>query len=262
MENKINKNIKIVNNIILTTTIIAIAIAGITTFFIPPTQLNNVNKIASIFIIIILGFMTFSGVWSVVMSNNKSPIGLLVLSSIATLFKLMYPIIEISTGQERVNSTVLIGQSISFFTLMIQVYFWIKWNKQQDDGKFITEMFKGKRTYIALSLIGTILLVEFGLSFYVNGGNPLYIMMDVINAGLYTIASILMAFGNVMCFAFFILSDLSWLYWTITDLMNTTSSLMFMMALLTTIEVSMYTLLAITGWVQWVNDNKIKKTLI
>lgn len=208
--------------------------------------------------IVIIFFMasaSYAGVISVVASNNKMPLTLLFLSSIATIYKLMYALIQIKTGQQQINSSVIIGQSIVFFTLILQVVFWIKWNKETSEGKFITQVFTGWRTLIAISIISLVLISQTILSAYFNGGNTFYIFMDVLGSGLYTIASILMAFGNIFCFLFFLLSDFSWLYWTIKDLSTSENALMLAMALTTLIQIISYSLLAITGFIQWFMDD-------
>ncbi len=218
-------------------------------------EYNKGQQIALGFIIPIFALMSLAGVWSVVASNNKAPMALLVLSSISTLFKLMYPLVQLATGQENINSSVIIGQVIAFITLLIQVYFWIKWNKETDENKFITQSLTGKRTCIAISFIATIFIVQFGFSAWVNGGDWWTVFIDVTGSMLYAAASILMAFGNIWCFLFFLLSDANWMYWSILDLISSDSLLMITMALLTLLQVSAYLALAVTGFLQWFTDD-------
>lgn len=214
------------------------------------------NQWAFLFLLPICALAALAGVISVVASNNKAPITLLVLSSIATIYKFSYAVVQITSGQESVNSSVLIGQPIMFFMLFVQVYFWIKWNKVTDEGKFITEVFSGKRNYIAFSLLILIFIFQFILSFSINGFHNFFnVMIDVFGAMLYTIASTLMAFGNILCFFFFLLSDISWLYWTIIDINNNQSIIMEIFAWTTLIEVCAYTGLAFTGFFQWFKDD-------
>ncbi len=256
---KQRSKISIANDSILAITMAALIFAIIFLYvmvFTGQTGDYSVNeKVVAGFTIPILALMSLAGVWSVVASNNKAPMTLLVLSSISTLFKLMYPLAQLATGQENINSTVIIGQAIAFVTLLIQVFFWIKWNKETDEDKFITQSFKGKRTYIAISFIAAIFIVQFGFSVWVNGGNWWTIFIDVTGSMLYAAASILMAFGNVWCFLFFLLSDANWLYWSIVDLISSGSLMMITMALLTLLQVSAYIALAVTGFLQWFLDD-------
>ncbi len=246
-----------INDIILLTTLLLIFVAIIFCIVYGAKGEFNISNsyILDLFLLPILGFMTFSGVISVVASNNKSPIMLLIFSTIATIFKLMYPIAQITTGSEVVNSTVLFGQSISFFLLGVQVYFWIKWNKQTDEGKFITESFKGKRSKYSLIIILSVFLIMFSISYYLNKGNFWWIIIDVLQSMIFLIATTLMAFGNILCFPFFIISDLSWMIYTINSIINTDSGFMLVMAIFTSFEVIAYTLLAITGFFQWFIDD-------
>lgn len=260
---KQRSKVSIANDIILLITIIALIFAIVFLYvmmFGNKVEGITVNeKVLGFFIIPIFALMALAGVWSVVASNNKAPMALLVLSSISTLFKLMYPMIQIITNQEGINSTVIIGQTIAFFTLLIQVYFWIKWNKETDENKFITQSFKGKRTYIAISFIAIIFIAQFSFSLWINGGNWWIVFIDVSGSMLYAAASILMAFGNIWCFLFFLLSDANWLYWSIKDLVNQDSLLMITMASLTLLQVSAYIALAFTGFIQWfIDDYKIE----
>lgn len=229
------------------------------------------SVIGDVFVIPIMALAALAGVISVVASNNKMPITLLVLSSIATIYKLLYSVVQMSSGQGAINSTVIIGQSIAFFTLIIQVYFWIRWNRETNENKFITQSFKGWRTLIAVSLILVIWILQLLFSIWFNGthiqnvdGSVSFsvdnftfwdIFMDWSGSVFYTTASILMAFGNIFCFVFFILSDLNWLYWTITDVISANNSLMIAMAITTMIQAAAYTLLAITGLCQWFLDD-------
>ncbi len=213
------------------------------------------SVVGDAFIIPLMALAALAGVVSVVASNNKMPITLLVLSTIATLYKLLYGVIQMTSGAEAINSSVIIGQGIMFFTLMIQVYLWLRWNKETDEGKFITQAFRGWRTLIAVIFIAIVFIIQLSFSLIINGGNFFAVFMDVSGAMLYTTASILMAFGNIFCFLFFFLSDLNWLYWTITDLVNTDNALMMSMAITTLIQVLAYTALAVTGFIQWFMDD-------
>ncbi len=256
---KQRSKVSIANDIILLITIAALIFAIIFLYvmvFTGKVGDYSVNEqVVAGFVIPIFALMSLAGVWSVVASNNKAPIALLVLSSISTLFKLMYPIIQLATGQENINSSVIIGQSIAFFVLMVQVYFWIQWNKETDENKFITQSFSGKRTYIALGIIASLFLVQFIFSAWINGGDWWIVLVDVTGSMLYGAASILMAFGNIWCFLFFLLSDANWLYWSILDLISSDSLLMITMALLTLLQVSAYIALAFTGFIQWFMDD-------
>ncbi len=265
----------------------------------------KMNQWAFLFLLPVCSLAAVAGVISVVASNNKAPIMLLILSTVSTLYKFSYALVQMGTGQESINASVLIGQPIMFFLLFVQVYYWIKWNKQTDEGKFISETFSGNRTYIAFGILGLIFLAQFSLSIClngfetvnsviidgveyidlgslqaaygdmtinqvvdaINGGSitlnstkgswtfrPLAVFIDVVGAMLYTAAALLMAFGNILCFPLFFLSDLSWLYWTIKDL-SSTNVIMQIVAFTTLVEVLAYTALAITGFIQWFNDD-------
>lgn len=267
MENKITKltdwskksKVNIANAIILTITTLAMIIWIIAMF----TNLgvngasNDITTtiIGDVIIIPLMAFAALAGVISVAASNNKAPLTLLALSTIATLYKLMYAVVQIIAGQDAINSSLIIGQSISLFTLILQVYFWIKWNKQTNENKFITQAFKGIRSLIAILIIGAVFIIEVSISLALNGENIFAIIMDVSGAMLYTIASVLMAFGNIFCFLFFFLSDINWLYWTVSDMLSTHNALMMAMAVTTFIQVLAYTLLAVTGFIQWFNDD-------
>ncbi len=211
------------------------------------------NQWGFLFLLPVCSLAALAGIISVVASNNKAPITLLVLSSISTIYKFSYALVQLLTHQEAINSSVLIGQPVMFFLLFVQVYYWIKWNKVTDEGKFISETFKGNRTYVALTIIGFIWVGQMALSIYMNGF-ALTTFIDVIGGMLYTIAAILMAFGNIFCFFFFFSSDMSWLYWTIKDL-GGENLVMIIFAYTTLIEVLAYTALAITGFVQWFMDD-------
>lgn len=266
---------------------------------------KTMNSWAFLFLLPVCGLAALAGVVSVAASNNKAPITLLVLSSISTIYKFSYSVVQLATGQEAINTSVLIGQPVMFVLLFVEVYFWIKWNKQTEEGKFVSESFKGKRTYIVFSIIGLIFVLQFILSSYLNGFEtvdylvvnnvncynvndliaqnpdwtlsqwidsyntgtivlesetldwtfrPFYVFIDVLGSILYTAAALLMAFGNILCFPFFFLSDLTWLYWSIKDL-AAESVLMKMFAISTLIEVIAYTSLAITGFIQWFTDD-------
>ncbi len=214
----------------------------------------TMDQWAFVFLLPICSMAALAGVISVVASNNKAPITLLILSTISTLYKLSYAIIQLITNQEQINSSVLIGQPIMFALLFVQVYYWIKWNKITDEGKFISETFKGKRTYIAMAIVSIIWIAQLGLSIYMND-SIIAIIMDWSGSILYTTAAILMAFGNILCFPFFFLSDLNWLYWTIKDISSQSSPLMTMFAWTTLIEVLSYSALAVTGFIQWFKDD-------
>ncbi len=256
---KQRSKVSIANDFILLITITALIFAIIFLYVMMFTgkveDITSDEKIIGVFIIPIFALMALTGVWSVVASNNKAPLALLALSSVSTLFKLMYPMVQIITGQDDINSTVIIGQSIAFITLLVQVYFWMQWNKQTDEDKFITQSFTGKRTYFAVALIGAIFIIQFGFSLWINGGDWWIVFMDVAGSMLYAAASILMAFGNIWCFVFFLLSDANWLFWTVKDLMNQDSLLMITMSLLTLLQVSAYIGLAFTGFIQWFIDD-------
>ncbi len=211
------------------------------------------NQWSFLFLLPICSLAALAGIISVVASNNKAPITLLILSSISTIYKFSYAVVQLATHQEAINSSVLIGQPVMFFLLFVQVYYWVKWNKVTDEGKFISETFKGNRTYIALTIIGFIWVGQMALSIWMNGFG-LNTFVDVLGGMLYTIAAILMAFGNILCFPFFFLSDLSWLYWTIKDL-GGDNLIMVVFAYTTLIEVLSYTALAITGFIQWFMDD-------
>lgn len=213
------------------------------------------NQWAFIILLPVCAIAALAGVISVVASNNKSPIALLVLSTVSTLYKFSYAFVQLGTGQEGINSSVVIGQPIMMVLLFIQVYYWIRWNKVTDEGKFISETFSGKRTKIGFLIIGFIWAAQLGLSIYINFDYGfIAILMDWLGAILYTTAAILMAFGNILCFPFFFLSDMSWLYWTIKDL-GSGNIIMRMFAFTTLIEVSAYSALAITGFIQWFKDD-------
>ncbi len=213
------------------------------------------NQWAFIILLPVCAIAALAGVISVVASNNKSPIALLVLSTVSTLYKFSYAFVQLGTGQEGINSSVVIGQPIMMVLLLIQVYYWIRWNKVTDEGKFISETFSGKRTKIGFLIIGFIWAAQLGLSIYINFDYGfIAILMDWLGAILYTTAAILMAFGNILCFPFFFLSDMSWLYWTIKDL-GSGNIIMRMFAFTTLIEVSAYSALAITGFIQWFKDD-------
>lgn len=213
------------------------------------------NQWAFIMLLPVCAIAALAGVISVVASNNKSPIALLVLSTVSTLYKFSYAFVQLGTGQEGINSSVVIGQPIMMVLLFIQVYYWIRWNKVTDEGKFISETFSGKRTKIGFLIIGFIWAAQLGLSIYINFDYGfIAILMDWLGAILYTTAAILMAFGNILCFPFFFLSDMSWLYWTIKDL-GSGNIIMRMFAFTTLIEVSAYSALAITGFIQWFKDD-------
>ncbi len=215
---------------------------------------DSINQWVFLLLLPVCALAALAGIISVVASNNKFPILLLVLSSISTLYKFSYALVQWGTGQAAINSSVLIGQPIMFILLFVQVFYWIKWNKITDEGKFYSETFKGKRTYIAFAIIGVIWLAQLGLSIYAND-TFFSIAMDWSGAILYTTAAMLMAFGNILCFPFFLLSDISWLYWTINDLVTSDSIIMTIWAITTLIEVLAYTGLAITGFIQWFNDD-------
>ncbi len=222
---------------------------------------NWMNQWAFLFLLPICALAALAGVISVVASNNKAPIALLAMSTISTLYKFSYAIVQLATGQEGINSSVLIGQPIMFLLLFVQVYYWIKWNKVTDEGKFISETFSGKRTRIGFSIVGIIWLSQLALSIYMNFDyGVLAILMDWVGAILYTTAAILMAFGNILCFPFFFLSDMIWLFWAITDL-GADSVIMQMFAYTTLIEVLAYSALAITGFIQWFTDDYFIKII-
>lgn len=255
---KSKSKIEKINNVIIGITI-STMIAWMLLMFVNMGT-NNLSIISpwielDILLILIMGSMALAGVLSVVASNNKSPIKLLILSIIATLYKLLYPISQLVTGQEGVNSTVILGQLWSLFAIIIQVFFWIKWNKETDEGKFITQVLKGRRSTIAFIIISLIFVFQVTISILLNRGNLLFTLMDVLGGMLYTIAATLMAFGNILCFIFFLLSDANWLYWTITDLTTSNNGLMLAMALTTMIQVLAYILLVFTGFLQWFQDD-------
>ena len=254
MKNKI----KIANNTIVGVVVIsmiAIIIYAFITMLFDHKALVTPWLWLDVFIIPIMGLAALAGVISVVASNEKSPIKLLILSIIATLYKMAYPFIQKYSGQEGVNSTVILGQSFSLITIFIQVYFWIRWNKQSETGKFSSQVFKGKRTIIAIIIILIAFIVQITISVLINKANALYVIMDILGGMLYTIASTLMAFGNIFCFLFFFLSDMNWLYWTITDITTSDNGLMMVMAITTTIEILAYILLVFTGFAQWLKDD-------
>lgn len=319
-EFKKNYKINIVNTGIIFLTVIAMLIFLIVGFIYLGKNWGNdiqidkfdptakINQWAFLILLPICAISALAGVTSVVASNNKAPILLLVLSSISTLYKFSYAIVQITTKQEQINTSVLIGQPIMFCLLFVQIYFWFKWNKQNNEGKFISETFKGKRTYIAFSILGMIFFIQFIFSIYLNGFvivnsiiindveysnfdelknefgsytinnfynyindnkesiyfianrsnswsfKPFYVLIDVIGSILYTSGALLMAFGNILCFPLFFLSDLSWLFWTIKDL-SATNIIMQIFAITTLIEVLAYTSLSITGFIQWFNDD-------
>ncbi len=276
--NKDNKQtrskVSIINNAVIIITTIAILVAVILAYIAiakgikVPKYENGVQtgdtpfsitgtKLIDYFILPILALLTMAGVISVVASNNKFPMTLLVFSSLATIYKFLYPLVQLLAGQQEINSSPLIGQPIAFFTLMIQVYFWVKWNKLTDEGKFISASFKGKRTYIALSIIGTVFLIQILFSMWINGGNIWTVFIDVAGSMLYFTASILMGFGNILCFPVFFLSDMTWLYWTIIDLATTNNALLILFSTLTLLEIVAYSILAVTGFIQWFNDDYV-----
>ncbi len=268
---KKRSKVAIVNDFVILITTIAILVAVILAYIAIATNLEvdgvvfhitNI-KLLDYFIVPLLAMLTMAGVVSVVASNNKFPMALLVLSSLSTIYKFSYPLVQILAGQQGINSSPLIGQPIAFFTLIIQVYFWIKWNKMTDEGKFISESFKGKRTYIALSIIGTVFLIQILFSIWVNmshgdlqGFTLIWtVFIDVAGSMLYFTASVLMGFGNILCFPVFFLSDMTWLYWTIIDLATTNNALLILFSTLTLLQVVAYSILAVTGFIQWFNDD-------
>ncbi len=254
-----NRNkLTIANDIILAITIIgafvSVILIAIYTSMNGPFITSDI--ILDIFMAFLLATLSVCGVISVVASNNKAPIMLLAFSMISTLFKLMYPIIQISSGvDDGINATVLVGQTVTFFLIIVQVYLWLRWNKETDEGKFITESFKGSRLIYALITIVIIIFIQVGISYHFNEGDWKAISIDIVGGILYTFGSVLMAFGNILCFGFFLLSDLNWMYYTIKDMIGRESGLMFVMALMTMLQVIAYTALAITGFIQWFIDD-------
>lgn len=248
-----------INDLIVIATISAMMIWIITMYInlgINGSSSNITNSVIGDAIIIpLIALAALAGVVSVVASNNKMPITLLIFSTLATFHKLLYGVIQITSGAEAIKSSVIIGQAIMFFTLIIQAYLWIRWNRETNEGKFITQIFKGWRTLIAVIFIAIIFIIQLLFSFIVNEGKFFAVFMDVSGAMLYTTASILMAFGNIFCFFFFFLSDINWLYWTITDILNTDNEFMMVMAITTLIQVVAYTILSITGLIQWFIDD-------
>ncbi len=268
---KKRSKVSIANDVVILVTVIGVLIAVGLAYFALATGLIvdgsefaiTSSKVLDYFIVPVLALLTLAGVVSVVATNNKAPMALLVLSSLSTIYKFMYPVVQLMAGQDNINTSPLIGQPILFFTLIVQVYLWIRWNKQTDEGKFIAETFKGKRTYIAFGIIGGVMIFQIMLSVYINvinggltGFNAFWtVFIDVIGSMLYLAAAILMGFGNILCFPFFLLSDFTWLYWVILDLITADDPLLLIVALLTLIQVLAYTALAITGFIQWFNED-------
>ncbi len=207
-------------------------------------------------ILFIIG--AISGVVSVVASNEKSPIKLLILSIIATIFKLLYPIIQVVTGNddEAINSTVFFGQSISMIFLFLQVFLWLRWNKQADSGKFLTRHFKDHQRYIFAAFVLLLFMAGMVFSKIVMNNNWLWAFIDVFGGIAFMLGNWLMIFGNIYCFFFFFASDLTWIGWTIVDLLDSDNSIMQLIALATLVEVLSYTGLAITGYFAWAEDKK------
>jgi hypothetical protein len=59
-----------------------------------------------------------------------------------------------------------------------------------------------------------------------------------------------MAMGNVWAFAGFIISNITWIGWTVYDIVNG-DALLVMIAAATLPQVIAYLGLAITGWIEW-----------
>lgn len=236
---KLNK----LNLLIIVISFIAM-IFGITFSIIDLDDINFLNS----FGIVLLGAMAFSGILSVVFSNMKWPMAVYLLSLFATLYKLAYPIFQLATGSDSVNTTVIYGQTLFLFTSIFQLLLWKKWNRNEG-GTFISRSFNGKSKYWLIFIFVIMYIELFLISIFLFGNNIIMAIMDITGGVTFTLGAIFMTFGNIWCFLFFILSDINWMVWTINDLV--TNPDMLAMALLTLIQVSAYLLLAITGWMSW-----------
>ncbi len=199
-------------------------------------------------------FGAIAGVISVVASNEKNPIKLLVLSIIATIFKLIYPIMQMISQNEIVNSTVFFGQTFSIIFLFLQVYLWIKWNKQSKSGKFLTKHFKGYQRYYFVIFVLFLFLGALLFSRFVINNPWLWAFIDVLGGISFMLGNWLMVFGNIYCFFFFFISDLTWIGWTIADFSNSNNLVMQLLAFATLVEVLSYTGLAVTGYFAWKDE--------
>ncbi len=212
-----------------------------------------------IFVVPLCAIAAYAGIVSVIASNNKSPIKFLLFSTMTILYRIGFVVAQFITQPEDgggVNATILLGQPAFFFMLLGQTYLWIKWNNEGDNGKFKSEALKGNRAAIALIIIVIIVMALIVFSLIFNHGKPVgAIVMDVLGSSLYMIGAILNAFGNILCFPFYFVSNLSWFYWGIKGIIENDSTLMNIFALTTMLQVIGLNALLITGFLQWLKED-------
>ncbi len=212
-----------------------------------------------IIIVPLCSIAAYAGIVSVIASNNKSPVKFFIFSTVTILYRIGFVIAQFITQPEDgggVNATILLGQPAFFFMLLGQMYLWIKWNNEGENGKFKSEAIKGTRALIAFIIILIIVFSLIIFSFIFNKGKPIdAIIMDVMGSSLYMIGAILNAFGNILCFPFYFVSNLSWFYWGIKGIVENQSPLMTIFALTTMLQVIALNALLVTGFLQWFNED-------
>lgn len=219
----------------------------------------NVASWIYIFVVPLCGIAAYAGIVAVIASNNKSPVKFFILSSITVLYRIGFVLTQMLTQPENgggVNATLLLGQPAFFLMLIAQCYLWIRWNNQGVDGKFQSEALKGKRAMLAWIIVSiiTVFLIFFSFLFNKDAG-LVAIFMDVIPSAAYMIGAILNAFGNILCFPFFIVGNLGWFYWGIKGIVENEEPLMTLMAISTMLQALGLNALLVTGFCQWFKED-------
>ena len=195
-----------------------------------------------------------SGVISVYYSNKKS-LQFALYGILATGFKLAYPIVQITTGQGNINYSAILGQTMFLFIGLVQFINWKRWSIKEGQKEFTTRTFKKENE---LQMINMFLIMSvFWLIFSISMGNTgMWAVIDVMGGLGYLMGALLMSIGNIWAFAFFVMSNISWMVWTIFDFINAGDIVMTTIAIGTLFQVITYTLFAGIGYLEWKEDNE------
>lgn len=202
----------------------------------------------------------YAGIVAVIAQNNKSPIKFFIFSSMTIAYRIGFVLAQFATQPDEgggVNATLLLGQPAFFIMLIGQMILWTKWNNEGEGGKFQSEALRGKRAVMAFIIIGIIVIFMALFSIFVNDEEATFvaIFMDVTGSTFYMMGAILNAFGNILCFPLYFISNLSWFYWGIKGIVENKDPLMTLFALTTMLQAIGLNALLVTGFVQWFKDD-------
>ena len=136
---------------------------------------------------------------------------------------------------------------------------WHKWNSESVEERFVTKKFSSKQIYSIITFLVVLFIGEWAISYFLVGNDFLNSIVDVLGGASFLIGTILVALGNFWGFAFFLMSDSIWVATAFMDMLNSDNGLMIMMGISMFFQSLTYSILAITGFIQWRLERAIIK---